>query len=315
MDRLDALEAFTAVVDAGSFSAAAERLGIAKSAVSRRVTDLESHLGVQLLRRTTRRLSMTEAGRDFHRRATLLLAEWEEATQSVTEGQQTLRGRIRLAAPLSFGLLHLNPALTAFCAEHPGVVPDVDLNDRSISLVDEGFDLAVRIGYLADSTLIARALAPVRMVLCASPEYLARHGTPRTPRELADHQGLVYANVPESQQWRFADRQGHGESVRVPVRLRANNGDLLLDAAVAGLGVLASPTFLAYRVIAEGRLVPLLPDYRLSTAYAYVVYPSRRFVPRRVRVLVDFLLQRFGDHPYWDDGLPMADDVGVPLAR
>lgn len=312
MDRLDALEAFTAVVEAGSFSAAAERLGIAKSAVSRRLTDLESHLGVQLLRRTTRRLSMTEAGRDFHRRALLLLAEWEEAAQSVSAGQQTLRGRIRLAAPLSFGLLHLRPALTAFCAEHPGVLPDVDLNDRPVNLIDEGFDLAVRIGDLADSTLVARPLAPVRMLLCASPDYLARHGAPRAPRELADHQGLVYANVSESQQWRFLDRNGHGESVRVPVRLRANNGDLLLDAAIAGLGVVATPTFLAYRALREGLLVPLLPDYRLATTRAYVVYPSRRFVPRRVQTLIEFLLQRFGDRPYWDEGLPVAD---APPAR
>lgn len=304
MDRLDTLQSFIAVVETGSFSEAAERLDVGKSVVSRRVSALENRLGVQLLQRTTRRLSLTEAGREFYPRAARLLAELEEAEQSVTEGQETLRGRLRLAAPLSFGLQHLGPALNAFMAEHPELVLDLDLNDREVNLIEEGVDLAVRIGRLDDSTLVAVPLAPVRILLCASPDYLARHGTPQHPRELTGHTGLAYANLPESQQWRFRGASGEEFSVRVPTRLRADNGDVLLDAAIAGLGIVASPTFIAHAALRRGELVPLMPGYRLPETTAYIVYPSRRFVPQRVRTLVDFLRTRFGERPYWDEGLP-----------
>ncbi|MCK9531028.1 MAG: LysR family transcriptional regulator [Gammaproteobacteria bacterium] len=304
MDRFEALNVFAAVVDAGSFSAAAGRLNLAKSVVSRRVAELEAHLGVQLLHRTTRRLALTDAGHELHRRAVAILAELGEAEQAVSAGRAALHGRVRLAAPLSFGLLHLNPALTAFAERHPGVMLDVDLNDREVNMLEEGFELAVRIGHLEDSSLVARPLAPIRTLLCASPGYLARHGTPREPRDLAHHQGLVYANVPEAQQWRFTDAQGRTVSVRLPVRMRANNGDMLLEGAAAGLGIVATPTFIAYRAILEGRLVPLLPQYRLPAIHAYAVYPSRRFLPERVRALVAFLAERFGERPYWDEGLP-----------
>jgi len=303
MDRFDTLQSFAAVVEAGSFSAAAERLDIGKSVVSRRVSELENRLGVQLLHRTTRQLSLTEAGRQFHPQVMRLLAELEEAELSVAEGQATLRGRLRLAAPLSFGLLHLAPALNRFLAEHPEVEFDLDFNDREVNIIEEGVDLAIRIGSLADSTLVARPLAPVRMVLCASPDYLERAGTPRTPKELASHVGLTYSNVPESQQWRFIDETGRETSVRIPTRMRANNGDVLLDAAVAGWGIVVSPTFIAYRALAAGALVPLLPGYRLPETAAYAVYPSRRFVPRRVRALVGFLRERFGEKPYWDEAV------------
>ncbi|MGE0080072.1 MAG: LysR family transcriptional regulator [Thiohalomonadaceae bacterium] len=303
MDRFQCLDALVAVVEAGSLSAAAARLNVAKSVVSRRITELEAHLGVRLLHRTTRRLVLTDAGQAFSRRAAEILAELAEAEHAAAEGRQALTGRVRLAAPLSFGLLHLNPALTAFAEQHPGVQLDVDLNDRAVNLVEEGFDLAVRIGHLEDSSLVARALAPIRTLLCASPGYLARRGTPRHPRDLAGHDGLVYTNVPEAQQWRFTDAKGNTESVRVPARLRANNGDLLLEAAAAGLGIVATPTFIAYRAVLEGRLVPLLTDYRLPAANAYAVYPTRRFLPRRVRALVEFLGERFGAEPYWDEGL------------
>lgn len=303
MDRFQSLAALVAVVEAGSLSAAARRLHVAKSVVSRRITELEAHLGVQLLRRTTRRLVLTDAGQEFHRRATEILAELAEAEHAAAEGQQALSGRVRLAAPLSFGLLHLNPALTAFAEQHPGVQLDVDLNDREMNLVEEGFDLAVRIGHMEDSSLVARPLAPIRALPCASPGYLARRGTPHHPRDLAGHDGLVYTNIPEAQQWRFMDAAGNTESVRVPVRLRANNGDLLLEAAAAGLGIVVTPTFIAYRAVLEGRLVPLLPGYHLPAVNAYAVYPSRRFLPRRVRTLVEFLGERFGAQPYWDEGL------------
>jgi DNA-binding transcriptional LysR family regulator len=300
MDRFDSLHTFVAVVEAGSFSAAAVRLDRAKSAVSRQLAALEAHLGVQLLNRTTRRLSLTEAGREFHERAQRILADLEEAELSVAAEQTALRGRLRLAAPLSFGVQHLAPALAEFLVLHPELVLDLDLDDRRINLVEEGFDLALRIGELADSSLVARPLAPIRMQLCASPDYLRRHGTPRTPQDLAFHAGLVYGNVPEAQQWRLLDAAGKVHSVKVPARLRANNGDVLIRAALDGLGVVVSPTFIAHRALATGELVPLLAEYQAPGTTAYAVYPSRRHLPQRVRVLIDFLAQRFGDTPYWD---------------
>ncbi len=300
MDRFEELQTFVAVVEAGSFSAAADRLNLAKSAVSRRIGDLEGRLGAQLINRTTRRLSLTDAGHRFYERSARLISDMVEAELAVASGQTELRGRIRMAAPLSFGLLHLAPALNEFLAAHPELELDLDLNDRQINLVEEGVDLTLRIGQLSDSSLVARRLAPIRMALCASPAYLEQHGAPHTPQELSSHQGLVYGNVPESQQWSFTAPGGEAVTVKVPTRLRANNGDLLLQAAIDGLGVVATPTFLSYRAVAEGKLLNLLTDYQMTSATAYAVYPSRRHLPQRVRALIDFLAGRFGDRPYWD---------------
>lgn len=291
---------FVAVVETGSFSAAALRLSQAKSATSRLVSALEEHLGAQLLNRTTRRLSITEAGRDFYEQAVRILSDLQEAEASLASDQNALRGRLRMAAPLSFGLLHLAPALEEFMLLHPELVLDLDLDDRRINLIEEGFDLGLRIGALEDSSLVAKPLAPIRMCLCASPDYLHRHGTPRTPADLGFHAGLVYGNVPEAQQWRLLDAAGKGYSVKVPVRLRANNGDLLLQAAIAGLGLVATPSFLAWRALASGQLVQLLPNYQLPASQAFAIYPSRRRLAERVRVLIDFLAARFGKTPYWD---------------
>jgi DNA-binding transcriptional LysR family regulator len=303
MDRLDSLESFVAVVEAGQFSAAAERLGIGKSVVSRRVSELEEHLGARLLQRTTRRLSLTEAGREFYPRALQLLEDLAEAEQSVSSGQQALSGRIRLATPLTFGLLHLAPSINRFMQAHPGVVLDLDMDDGQVNLIQEGVDLALRIGSLGDSSLIALPLAPVRALIVASPDYLRRNGTPTTPEELQSHPALCYSNLPEPRKVQLTDRNGRNATIMLSLRLLANNGDLLLGAAEAGLGICLSPTFIAYRAIQEGRLVPLLRDYRLPVATAYAVYPSRRFVPLRVRALMEYLQQEFGEHPYWDEGL------------
>lgn len=303
MDRLIAFESFVAVVEAGQFSAAAERLGLGKSVISRRIAELEEHLGARLLQRTTRRLSLTEAGREFYPRALQLLEDLAEAEQSVASGQQALSGRIRLATPLTFGLLHLAPLISRFLLEHPGVVLDLDMDDSQVNLIQEGVDLALRIGDLEDSSMIALPLAPVRALLVASPDYLARHGTPATPEDIGDHPALCYSNLPDPERLRLFDREGRKHRVTLKPRLLANNGDLLLAAAGAGLGLCISPSFIAYRAIAEGRLVPILRDYTLATATAYAVYPSRRFVPLRVRALVAYLQQAFGDNPYWDEGL------------
>lgn len=310
MDRLDNLESFVAVVEAGQFTAAATRLGIGKSVVSRRVSELEEHLGARLLQRTTRRLSLTEAGREFYPRALQLLEDLAEAEQSVSSGQQALSGRIRVATPLTFGLLHLGPLINRFMQTHPGVVLDLDMDDSHVNLIQEGVDLALRIGSLEDSSLIALPLAPIRTLLVASPDYLKRAGRPTTPEELQQHPALGYSNLPDPRRVVLTDRDGREHALSLPLRMLANNGDFLLGAAEAGVGICVSPSFIAYRGIREGRLVPLLRDYRLPTATAYAVYPSRRFVPLRVRELVAYLQQEFGDAPYWDEGL--FDDDGEP---
>lgn len=306
MDKFANIEAFVNVVESGSFSRAAERLGVAKSLVSRRVSLLEAQLGVQLLQRTTRNQSLTSPGRLFYPRAARLLAELDEAEQSVVDASAALRGSLKLAAPLSFGLHHLSDALTDFLGEHPGIELDLDLNDREINLVEEGFDMAVRIGALRDSTLLARRLGTARFVTCASPEYLARHGVPQRPDDLAGHVGLHYANVPLNQAWRFSDA-GREPVTAIPgIRLRANNGDALATAALAGLGIVNSPTFIVSEKIATGELVQLLHDYRRESVGIYAVYPPGRMLPRRVLTLADFLASRFGDLPAWDRAIGIA---------
>jgi DNA-binding transcriptional LysR family regulator len=307
MDRFAGLESLVAVVEAGSFSKAAERLRVAKSVVSRRIGLLEQHLGVHLLRRTTRSLSLTEPGEAFYRHAVRILAELAEAEQSVSDSSTVLRGRLRIAAPLSFGLHHLAGALNEFLGEHPGIELDLDLNDREVGLVEEGFDMAVRIGSLRDSSLVARRLGTVRFVTCASPDYLARHGVPERPEDLRGHIGLHYANLPPAQAWVFA--RGSAESVvAIPnIRLRANNGDALASAAVAGLGIVNTPTFIVNELITRGRLVALLPEYRRAPIGIYAVFPPGRLPARRVKALTDHLAAYFGDQPYWDRALAPAD--------
>jgi DNA-binding transcriptional LysR family regulator len=300
MDRFADLETFIAVVETGSFSAAAERLDTTKSGVSRRVSALETRLGVKLLHRTTRRLSLTDSGRALFERGGRILTDLNEAEQAVSDAECALRGRIRLAAPLSFGLLHLAPAITAFAELHPAVQVELDLNDREVSLVEEGFDLALRIGRLADSSLIARQLCPIARVAVASPDYLARHGTPQRPQDLLHHAGLRYTNMPRQRYWHFVSSDGCTSNPEVPDRLCANNGELLTQAAVAGLGVTLQPSFIVHRELAEGRLTRILTDYTVPGAAMHAVFPPGRHLSRRVRVFADFLAERFGGEPYWD---------------
>jgi DNA-binding transcriptional LysR family regulator len=300
MDKLDEMGAFVRVVEAKTFTAAAERLGWSKSAVSRRIADLEERLGVRLLNRTTRRLSLTEAGRAYYDRCSRILADIEETEASVASLHADPRGVLRINAPMTFGMLHLAPALAAFMQRFPEVEIDLSLNDRFIDLIDEGVDVAVRIGTLADSSLVARRLAVCRRVLCASPAYLRRRGTPQRPEDLAGHDCFVYTNMNSPEQWQFTDRAGGRHAVRVAGRLRVNNGDVLRDIAVAGLGVVALPTFIVAGQIADGRLQVILPDYRLADTALHAVYPHNRHLSAKVRAFVDFLAVRFGPEPYWD---------------
>lgn len=300
MGRLEDMRAFVRVVESGSISGAAERLGVAKSAVSRRIAELEERLGAQLFRRTTRRLNLTDTGRVFHERCARILADVEEAEQAVSLEHAALRGTLRVAVPLSFGLLHLTPAITEFMTIHPHVEFDLDFNDRQVDLLQEGFDVAIRIAQLSDSTLIARRLATVQHVVCASPEYLARCGTPRCPQDLTRHTCLVYSNDPTPAVWSFQTPGGGEGSVKVPVVLRASSGEFLRQAAVAGHGIIMEPSFIVYQAIESGLLSPILRDYVWPRINAYAIYPPTRHLSHRVRAFVDFLAERFAGVPYWD---------------
>ncbi len=307
MNRFEELRTFVRVVEAGNISRAAERMNIAKSAVSRRITYLEERLGVALFRRTTRQLNLTESGHSFYERAVRILCDLEEAELAVSQAHATLSGVLRVAVPLSFGLLHLGPAITDFAKTHPHVQFDLDFNDRHVDLLQEGFDLAIRIATLADSSFIARRLSTVNSVVCASPTYLEQRGVPTTPNDLEQHACLVYSNLSEPQSWRYRDAAGAVGRVKVPVALKANNGDFLRIAAVAGHGIVMQPTFIVYKSVEQGELVPLLTNYRWPAVNAYALYPQTRHLSGRVRAFVDFLGKRFSGIPYWDECLTLGE--------
>ncbi|HEY0113156.1 MAG TPA: LysR substrate-binding domain-containing protein [Allosphingosinicella sp.] len=294
VDLLDVL-AFVRVVETGAFSRAAERMGMSKSILSRRVARLEEQLGARLLTRTAQGAQPTEAGQAYFERASNVLAELEAAQEVVAEAVNEVAGPLRISAPLTFGAQHLAPALAEFAQAHPRVELDISFDDRTVDLAAGGFDLAVRIGTLKDSALIARRIAPVRKVAVASPAYLDTHGRPEHPRDLAAHDILLYAN----EQWRFrvGDRW---EYVRSKVRFRADNGEMLRAGAEAGLGVCILPSFIAASSFEAGRLEPLLRDYPMEEAGLYAVMPPGRATTARVRALVEFLAGRFGPEPSWD---------------
>jgi DNA-binding transcriptional LysR family regulator len=299
MTAFDEMTSFVRVVEAGSISKAAEQLGMAKSGVSRRLAELESRLGVRLLNRTTRRSSLTDAGRSYYEGAVKLLSDVAELDAVVADSEASLKGRLRLAAPLSFGLCHLTPAIEEFMKAHPEVMIDLDFSDRQVDLVAQGIDLAVRIAELRDSSLKARRICPIRLMLCASPGYLEQHGTPRTPEELARHQVLHY-DIGGGPLLRLADRRGGEQQLHVEPQLVANNGDFLCDMAIAGHGIILTPTFIAWQAVALGELVPLMREWWPPPLNAYAVYPQTRYLSRRARGFIDFLAERFGENPYWD---------------
>lgn len=298
MGKLEDMQNFVDVVDAGSITRAAVRGSNAKSAVSRRLAELESTLGVQLINRTTRRMTLTEAGRQYYEACTRTLAEVSEAEAALGSSDAALAGRIRLSAPTVFGRRHLGPALVDFIAEHPDIEFDIEFNDRHIDIIEEGFDLAVRIARLADSRLMARRIASITAVVAASPDYWAKHGRPRRPADLARHHSIHYAYQQTS--WRYRGPRGRGGSVRVPSILTANNGDFILDAAKQGLGIVRQPRFIAHQAIEAGFLEPVFSNYEWLDVAAYAVYPQTRHLPRRLRALIDFLADRWGDCPYWE---------------
>jgi len=295
MNHFEELEAFVAVVDFRGFSNASEKLGFAKSMVSRRVSELEQRLGVQLLQRTTRRQSLTEAGREFYQRATQILADLHEAEQIVVDSQCEVSGRIRLALPLGFGVGQLAEPIGNFLAEHHDIRIDIDLNDRQVDLIEENIDLAIRIGELQDSGLIARKLANVRVAVCASPDYLKKYGEPRHPSELVQHEVLVYSNIAVGRQW-FYEEDGKRVSPRMKHRLSANNGEFLAKVASFGHAIVSGPAAFLGDYIETGDLVAILTEYPRPEVGMYAVYPPGRLVSRRVKVLSDALYAHFREH-------------------
>ena len=292
MDKFLEMKTFAAVVYAGSFVKAADALAMSKAAVSRYVGDLESRLGVRLLHRTTRRLSLTEEGQVFHARCKELLSEVDEAEAEITSGIADASGLVRLNVPVTFGIRHLAPLWGEFKALHPKVTLDVTLSDRLVDLVEEGYDMAVRIAALPNSTLVSKRLSTTRIVLCASPQYLEAHGTPRHPRELAAHAVIAYSYWSTKDEWHFDGPQGK-VSVRTQPCIHTNSGDTCRAAALAHQGVILQPTFLVGEDLAAGRLVELMPEFRSIEVGIYAVYPTRKHVSPKVRLLIDFLAESF----------------------
>jgi DNA-binding transcriptional LysR family regulator len=302
MSVFDDMTVFVRAVEVGSFSGAAQQLGIAKSIVSRRILSLESRLGTSMFHRSTRRLSLTETGLAYYERARRILADVAEAEDVASHLHGELKGKLKVAAPMSFGYRHLSAVVTEFLRTHPQVDIELDLNDRRVDLISEGFDIAVRIGSLPDSSIISRTLAPCRHVVCASPAYLAVHGKLQTPGALASegHICLAYNNRPRAEQWRFLIDDVWTD---VPVKARhihSNNGDILCEAAIAGLGIIVLPTFIVSDAIATGALEVLLGGYEIASPSILAVWPPSRHVSGKVRAFVDLLAKRFAKRPYWD---------------
>ncbi|QIM53111.1 LysR family transcriptional regulator [Hydrogenophaga crocea] len=290
MDRFQEMHVFAAVVDAGSFVAASDALGMSKAAVSRHVAELERRLGVRLLHRTTRRLSLTAEGETFHARCKAVLAEVDEAEAEITAGAGEARGTLRVNVPFSYGQQRLAPLWPRFMARHPALTLEVTLSDRVVDLVDEGFDLAVRIAQLPASTLISRRLAGTRLLLCASPGYVAARGAPQHPADIARHDCIAYTLFSSGDLWHFEGPDGP-TAVKVQGRLRSNNGDTCVQAALQGQGLILQPSFLVDPHLRSGALVALMPGWHAVELGVYAVYPTRRHVAPKVRLLIDFLAQ------------------------
>lgn len=304
MDRLAAMQTFVRVAEAGSFTAVADQMNVARSAVTRQIAALEAHLGVKLMARSTRRLSLTEAGATYLEECRAILDRIAEAEGGLAGERQTLRGTIRTTVPLSFGLLHLTSLILDFSQAHPDIRIDLDFNDRRVNLIEEGMDLGLRITDRLPDTTVARHLTTCRSVVAAAPDYLRQHGEPRHPDELAQHDCLAYSLTSRSS-WTFlVDGRPHAVEIRGPIT--ANNGNALLEAALRGMGILYGPTFIVAEAIRAGTLVPILKDYPLPLLDMFAVFPGNRFVPWRVRSFVDFLAARLGPEPYWDLGLELG---------
>lgn len=303
--RLDDIEAFIAVVETGSVSAAARRLDLAKSVVSKRVSELEATLGTELLHRSSRKVSPNDRGDAFYQRARSVLQQLDEAAEEAAECEDELRGQLRIAAPMSFGTLHLVRLLAPLLTQHPRLSLAMDLDDRKVDLLGGGYDLGIRIGRLADSSLAARRLAISRRVVVCSPAYSKARGLPATPDDLQQHDCISYANTPALQQWSFQPQRSGGapRQVLVKGRIVANNGEAIREAVIAGLGLAILPSFIVCDALRDGRLIDAMPGERPATDGIFAVYAKTRQPSRKVRAVIDHLVEAVGDRPPWERGL------------
>ncbi|MEW6687724.1 MAG: LysR family transcriptional regulator [Pseudomonadota bacterium] len=298
-DSLYEMSVFAKVVANGSLSAAARDLGVSTAVVSRRLAALESRLGVRLVNRTTRRLSLTDEGAGYHEACARILSDVEDADAAAAARRVEPQGVLKVALPASFGHKHIAPLVPPFAARYPKIHLVLSLSDRTVNMVEEGYDLAIRIGALEDSSLAARKLAPNRRVVCASPDYLRRHGTPRTPQELTRHNCLTTTDLQMT--WEYKDPEGRRGAVRVSGHYACDNWEVLREWALAGLGVALKSTWDVRLQLEGGQLLPILPGYDFGTDVAiYAVYPHRRYLPAKTRVFIDYLAESFGPEPYWD---------------
>lgn len=302
MDRFDSMRIYLRVAEIGSFAAVARQMDVARSVITRQVAALEAHLGVKLIARSTRSLTLTSAGSTYLESCREILHLVEAAESGLADERQEPRGLIRLSVPLSFGLRHLSPLLMDFSATYPEVITEIDFTDRRVKLIEEGLDLAIRITQHLEPLDVRRRIGSSHLVVVASPEYLRRHGEPRHPRELVKHECLIY--LPAQQEgWPFLV-DGVTEVFPVRGRMRANNGDALLDAAIRGLGITAQPSFLTAEAIEAGWVQPILRDYPMPELGIYALLAGNRYVPQRVRMLIDYLAERIGARPYWESVYP-----------
>ena len=299
MGQLEDMHVFVRIVEAGSITQAADQLNLAKSAVSKRLGDLESRLGSKLINRTTRTSSITEAGNQYYQRVKILLGDVESLNGEMACKTEVLAGSLKMSVPLSFGISHLTSAIDLFMRLHPELSINIDFSDRKVDIIEGGYDLAFRIGSLSDSSLQARKITPIRHAICASPDYLERQGTPAAPQELTAHKILKYGHWPLAGM-SLVDRTGQQHLVNVEAYLTANNGDALKQLALSGHGITILPTFIVWEALEKKDLVLILENYSLPSMSAYVIYPPTRYLPHKVRSLIDFLIERFGDEPYWD---------------
>ncbi|MBB4015184.1 DNA-binding transcriptional LysR family regulator [Chelatococcus caeni] len=305
MDHLGDLDVFARVVAAKGMSAAGRELGLSPAVISKRIRRLEERLGVRLLQRTTRQIALTDIGQGFYERVVAILAAVEEAEGWATSGAETARGVLRVSAPTSFGRMHIAPHVKRFLDEHPGVTVDLELSDAFVDVVAEGFDVAVRIADLADSSLVARRLAPNHRLLCATPGYLAAHGRPQGVEDLARHTLLAH----NTDHWRLEGPQGL-VSIKVTGPLRTNSSEVVREAVLAGIGIALRSTWDIGPELEDGRLEAVLPGWRgVSRVGIYAVYPSRRHLQPKVRAFIDFLAALYGPRPYWDAGLGLPDEA------
>lgn len=288
------MKAFVAVAETGHFAAASERLGLSRAMASKQVMDLEAHLGLRLLNRTTRRVSLTEPGAAYLERCRDILAAVEEAEREITSQATEPVGLLRVTAPMSFGASHVAAQIAAYSKRYPRVSVDLVLNDRLADIVEEGFDLAIRIGRLSDSSLIARRIGETRLIVCASPDYLAARGRPLTPADLSDHECVLYSYASAGALWTFSGPNG-AENVRVSGRVACNNGDAICRMAIDGLGVVVAPDFIVWPYLQSGALQEILADYASAAVGIYAIHTSHRHAPLKLRTFIDQLAAAFHD--------------------